>query len=100
MRRLLQPLERALEHRRILRIAVVLDRVLCVLQRRFDYLVRLAVLHGHGGQSVVQLADVGLVGQGGSQRQQYFGGPLLVSFRGEQIAIGGALGRAMRVETA
>jgi Fe2+ transport system protein FeoA len=32
--------------------------------------------------------------------RQPFGGPLLVSFRGEQIAIGGALGGAMRVETA
>src|SRR3954451_16384056 len=30
--------------------------------------------------------------------RQPFGGPLLVSFGGEQIAIGGALGRAMRVE--
>ena len=32
--------------------------------------------------------------------RQPFGGPLLVSFGGDQIAIGGALARAMRVETA
>jgi DtxR family transcriptional regulator, Mn-dependent transcriptional regulator len=31
--------------------------------------------------------------------RQPFGGPLLVSFGGDQIAIGGALARAMRVET-
>src|SRR4029077_17722924 len=33
---LLEPLERALEHLRVLGVAVVLDRVLAVLERRFE----------------------------------------------------------------